>query len=89
MRIFTNPSLPSLYTVADILGKADILAAAAAILVLLIVDIAGEKTDVRDLLAKQNILLRWTVIFAVLFAVIFMGIYGPGYSASSFIYEQF
>lgn len=89
VRIFTNPSLPSLSKTAGIIGTADFTVAIIASLVLLIVDIAGEKTDVRDLLAKQNIFLRWTVIFAVLFAVIFMGIYGPGYSASSFIYEQF
>ena len=69
--------------------KNHVIVSAIAILVLLIVDIMQEKWKIRDLLAKQNIVIRWLIIYIALFAVIIFGIYGPGYDASSFIYEQF
>ena len=63
--------------------------AALAVLVLLVVDILREKMPVRETLAKQNTLFRWLVILAGIFSVVIFGIYGPGYDAASFIYEQF
>ena len=70
-------------------GLTDIVISAAAIFVLLVVDIMQEHMKVRETLAKQNLIFRWIIIYIALFAVIIFGIYGPGYSASSFIYEQF
>lgn len=63
--------------------------AIVSVLFLLGVDMLQEKTSIRDLVAKQNIVLRWTLVFIGLFAIILFGIYGPGYDVSSFIYEQF
>ncbi len=63
--------------------------AVIGVAVLLVVDILQEKIEIRKTLAKQNLIFRWLIIFAGLFAVIIFGIYGPGYDASSFIYEQF
>lgn len=63
--------------------------AIVSVLVLLIVDMMQEKMKIRDALAKQNIVFRWIIIFLAIFAVLIFGIYGPGYDASSFIYEQF
>ncbi|MEE1321171.1 MAG: MBOAT family O-acyltransferase [Acutalibacteraceae bacterium] len=60
-----------------------------AILVLWIVDILQEKMSLRQELRKQGIVFRWIVILLGIYAVIVFGIYGPGYDASSFIYEQF
>ena len=60
-----------------------------AVLILLAVDILQEHIKIRETLAKQNIVFRWAVIFAGLFIVLIFGMYGPGYDASSFIYEQF
>ena len=60
-----------------------------SVFVLLVVDMLQEKIQIRETLAKQNIIFRWIIIFAGLFAVILFGIYGPGYDAASFIYEQF
>lgn len=62
---------------------------AVAVLVLLLVDILQEKMSVREALSKQNLIFRWIIIFAGIFAVIIFGMYGPGFDASSFIYEQF
>lgn len=71
------------------LDAANVRMAILAVFVLWAVDMLQEKMKLRETLAKQNIVFRWMIIFAGLFAVILFGIYGPGYDASSFIYEQF
>ena len=71
------------------MGKFDILIAIIAVGVLLIVDILQEKMKIRETLSRQNIIFRWIIIYIGLFAVILFGIYGPGFDATSFIYEKF
>ena len=60
-----------------------------AIIILWAVDMLQEKMSIRQELAKQGIVFRWLIVFLGIFAVIIFGIYGPGYDASTFIYEQF
>lgn len=90
MLLHTNPSIlfGFDYSVFGISGG-DVVLAIVSMAVLLIVDMLQEKMEIRQTLSKQNIIFRWIIIFAGLFAVIIFGIYGPGYDASSFIYEQF
>lgn len=45
--------------------------------------------SIRQAVLKTNIIMRWASIFALIFAVLIFGIYGPGYSESQFIYFQF
>ncbi len=71
------------------LDTSNAILAAVAVLVLLVADILQEKMPLRQTLAKQNTLFRWAILLAGIFAVIIFGIYGPGYDAASFIYEQF
>ncbi len=71
------------------ISEEDLMIAVAAIIVLLITDIVQEKIRIRETLSKKSTALRWTIIFAGLFAVLILGVYGPGTGASSFIYEQF
>ncbi len=71
------------------LKYSDINIMIVSVLVLLIVDILQEKMPLRKTLSEKNTVLRWAVIFTGLFAVLVFGVYGPGYDASSFIYEQF
>ncbi|MCR5798941.1 MAG: MBOAT family protein [Lachnospiraceae bacterium] len=47
------------------------------------------KQDVRDVIARQNIAVRWIIILAFIFVVILLGNYGPGYDAAEFIYQGF
>lgn len=63
--------------------------AVISVAILWIVDMLQEKMPLRKTLAKQNLIFRWVLMFGLLFAVLIFGIYGPGYDASSFIYEQF
>lgn len=44
---------------------------------------------IREWLANQNIIFRWIIIFSMMFSILIFGIYGPGYSASEFIYAGF
>ncbi|MBE5778006.1 MAG: MBOAT family protein [Clostridiales bacterium] len=68
---------------------ANIMMALVTILILWCVDMLQEKHSLRESLLRKHIIIRWTIIFAGLFAVIVFGVYGPGYNAKSFIYEQF
>ena len=63
--------------------------AIVSILVVWIVDLLQERMKLRDALAKEPLIFRWVLIFGCLMAVIIFGIYGPGYDAAKFIYEQF
>lgn len=53
------------------------------------VSLAQGKGSVRDAIAKRPLPLRWILWYLLLFAVILLGYYGPGYSASEFIYQGF
>lgn len=77
----------NLYTYG--LDQANFYFALVSIGMLWIVDMLQEKMCIRDTLAKQNIVFRWIIIYVGLLAVVIFGMYGPGYNASSFIYEQF
>lgn len=63
--------------------------ALVSIAVLWAADMLQERMHIRQELQKQGIVFRWIIIFAGIFALMIFGIYGPGYDASSFIYEQF
>lgn len=67
----------------------NVFVAVIGILILLIVDVVQERCSIRAALAKRNIALRWSLIYICLFMVLILGIYGPEYGASGFIYEQF
>lgn len=61
-----------------------------SIMVLWAVDLLQEKTGgLRRVVAKKPLVLRWILIYALLFSILIFGCYGPGYDASDFIYEQF
>ena len=45
--------------------------------------------DVRDKIAELSLPLRWAIYYGLLFYVILLGYYGPGYSAAEFIYQAF
>ncbi len=60
-----------------------------SLLILLAVSLLQQKGSVRERIAKKALWLRWIVWYALLFYVILLGCYGPGYSASEFIYQGF
>ena len=61
-----------------------------AMLILLSVDLLHEKdTQIRESIAKQHVVFRWTIYLGAVIALIIFGVYGTGDLASGFIYEQF
>lgn len=61
-----------------------------SILVLFFVDYLHEKdVPIRETIARQSIIFRWIIYYGAIIAILVFGIYGPGYDAASFIYEQF
>lgn len=59
-------------------------------IIMFVVGLFQEKGyNLREKISKQNIIFRWTLYYVAIFSIIILGIYGKGYSASSFIYGQF
>ncbi len=67
----------------------DILILAASLILLLAVSMINEKNDVFKTVASLKLVPRWCIYLIVLFAVLLLGSYGPGYSATEFIYQGF
>ncbi|MCD7797670.1 MAG: hypothetical protein LUG95_08835 [Clostridiales bacterium] len=44
---------------------------------------------IRDELAKQNVIFKWALTYALIFGILIFGVYGSGYDASVFVYGQF
>ena len=62
---------------------------ASSLVVLLVVSIMQESFKVREWLARQMLCFRWLIYLCAVFGTIILGIYGPGYNASQFIYMGF
>ena len=48
-----------------------------------------EVTSIRDVLCQKNVVIKFLVVYLLIFAIIIFGAYGVGFDASSFIYNQF
>ncbi len=60
------------------------------IVLLIVVDIVHYKgIKIRDTFMKQDIVFRYTVYVLAIMSIVIFGIYGVGFSASSFIYQGF
>jgi hypothetical protein len=58
--------------------------------VLIAVGVLKERgVRLREALSRQQLWFRWLVYLAAVFAVLLLGVYGPGFEASAFIYFQF
>ena len=66
-----------------------VIAAGALLLLCCISLVQNRKGSVRELIAARALPIRWAVWYALIFAIILFGCYGPGYSAGEFIYQGF
>lgn len=48
-----------------------------------------QKGSMYEWLEKRPVVVRWAILYALLFYVILLGKYGPDFSASEFIYQNF
>ena len=60
-----------------------------SIILLIYISNLQEKGSVRDMVQKQNIVFRYALLLGIIFAILILGIYGPGYSAGSFAYMNY
>lgn len=67
----------------------EMLIALFALLLLYVVSILQQRGSVRDRIGGKPLPVRWGIWYILLFAVILLGCYGPGYSAGEFIYQGF
>lgn len=78
----------SLYDIG--LSKVEFKIAMGAIAILLGVDLLHyQGVKIRDFLSKQQVWFRWMLYLISISAVLVLGIYGPDFDASQFIYFQF
>lgn len=59
------------------------------LIILLVFCKIRKKESVREKVAALKLPVRWILYYALVFAVILWGYYGPGYSAAEFIYQGF
>lgn len=69
-------------------GK-ELLVAAFFILLFGCISTLQQKMQVRELIARQNLPVRWAIYIAAIFIVLIFGVYGPGYDASAFVYMAY
>ena len=72
------------------LDQANMLVLLLGLILLIAVDaVTYRGTNVREKILEMNLLLRWAIIIPAILIILLCGIWGVGYDASSFIYQQF
>lgn len=71
------------------LDRIELLVLILCLVVLTAVSRLQKSIKIRERLADKKLPVRWCIYYALLFAVILWGYYGPGYSAAEFIYQGF
>lgn len=71
------------------MDKWNLIVSLISILVIVFADIIKENIDMLDWLKKRNIVIRWIIYLMLIWILLIFGIYGPGFSESTFIYIQF
>lgn len=91
--LFTNFSLNSFKDLTFLklgIDCADFIIVGVTLIIIFIISHLEEKNiNVRDLIAKQNIVLRWAIYYAFILFIIIFGAYGHGYIPVDPIYAQF
>lgn len=72
------------------MDKADFLIIGITTIVIFIISILKEKgINVRQEIAKKNIVIRWTIYYALILSILIFGAYGIGYLPVDPMYAQF
>ena len=59
------------------------------IILVMIIEHMQEKGNIREMLSSQHIIVRWCIYLGAIALIAVLGVYGPGYSATQFLYGQF
>lgn len=91
--LFTNFSLSSFKDLTFLklgIDTADFIIVAITLIIIFIISHLEEKEiNVRDLIANQNIVIRWAIYYAFILFIIIFGAYGHGYVPVDPIYANF
>ena len=68
---------------------ADAFVIPASILILFVADVMQEHMFVRGWLERRNFILRYAIYFIGFLFIVGLGIYGPGFDQSQFVYMGF
>lgn len=72
------------------LSRASLGVGIIGIVILTITDILSFRgIEIRKVILRQTLWLRWLVMLTAIMVILIFGIWGSGYDASSFIYQQF
>lgn len=71
------------------LDQQDLVVGLAALVVLVLSDLLGERWPVGRVLERQPFPIRWVLYLLLIFSILVFGIYGPEYDAAAFIYFAF
>jgi D-alanyl-lipoteichoic acid acyltransferase DltB (MBOAT superfamily) len=76
-------------TAMGLSGKGLIVLTAACAVFFIVSVLQENGIKVRDALARKPLVLRWAVFLVLLTVITVFGVYGEGYSASTFVYRNF
>lgn len=65
------------------------LALILCVILVMVAEHFQEKGNIREMLEKQHIIVRWGIYLGAIALVAVLGVYGPGYRATQFLYGQF
>ena len=71
------------------IGRQNFIALILCIILLAVIEHWQEKGNMREMLSRQHMIVRWCVYLGAIALVAVLGVYGPGYSATQFLYGQF
>lgn len=59
------------------------------IILVAVIEHFQEKGNIREMLERQHMFVRWGIYLGAIALIAVLGVYGPGYSATQFLYGQF
>ena len=72
------------------IDRQDVAIVGVSLLIVLVVSILKERgVQIRETLARQNVVIRWTLVYGLIFYIIIFGAYGLGYIPVAPIYANF
>lgn len=84
-----NPQILFDRSLFQLMTPQDWMIALASLLLLLFVSSLQQKIRIRETLAAQNLVFRWSLYLLLFVAVLIFGCYGGDYDAAAFIYQRF
>ena len=89
-KIFTNFKVNTLELSSLGLDFPDCVILMIALVVVLIIGLKKEHgIDVREKLAQKNIVVRWIILYILIFSILIFGAFGPGYEPVDPMYADF